>query len=107
MKLYGFGPMRSLRALWGLKELNTENFKLAHARPSCPVAIAHSFRLPRQFCSGRRISGSSSLLDGCDEPEILPCSTAPVRLTGSDGELDLMIAGPEGGPSSDMQRYDG
>ena len=21
--------------------------------------------------------------------------------------LDLMIAGPEGGPSSDMQRYDG
>ena len=24
MKLYGFGPTRSLRALWGLKELDTD-----------------------------------------------------------------------------------
>ena len=24
MKLYGFGPTRSLRALWGLKELGVE-----------------------------------------------------------------------------------
>ena len=24
MKLYGFGPMRSLRALWGLKKLDTD-----------------------------------------------------------------------------------
>ena len=24
MKLYGFGPTRSLRALWGLKELGAE-----------------------------------------------------------------------------------
>ena len=24
MKLYGFGPTRSLRALWGLKELDAE-----------------------------------------------------------------------------------
>ena len=31
MKLYGFGPMRSLRALWGLKELDTD-FEFVHVR---------------------------------------------------------------------------
>ena len=28
-------------------------------------------------------------------------------LCGVNGRLDPMIAGPEGGPSSDMQRYEG
>jgi hypothetical protein len=34
-----------------LAEARIENFKHAHARPSCPVAIARAFPRPRQFSS--------------------------------------------------------
>jgi hypothetical protein len=37
MKLYGFGPTRSLRALWALKELG----------PAAPQRIAQAFKAIR------------------------------------------------------------
>ncbi len=52
MKLYGFGPTRSLRALWGLKELGAEfEFEVVNllageisGRNSCVSIRRASFR---------------------------------------------------------------
>ena len=59
---------------------------------SCPrrVVLRVAPRMLRTACwlnasaPGRRISGSSSLLDGYDEPEILLCPTALICLIGPD-----------------------
>ena len=41
------------------------------------------------------------------EPLVHDYGAAAVMIILTFESLDLMIAGPEGGPSSDMQRYEG
>ena len=54
---------------------------------SASLSARNGFRIPVRFYSGvwgYRISGSSPLLDGYDEPEILVSSTSPICLKGAD-----------------------
>jgi glutathione S-transferase len=60
MKLYGFGPTRSLRALWGLKELDVD-FEFV------PVNLLHSEHKHPDFLR-LNPTGKVPVLIGGDRP---------------------------------------
>ena len=69
MKLYGFGPTRSLRALWGLKELGVEfefipvNLQAgAHKRPEF-LAINPAGKVPVLIDGDRHIWESLAIIE--------------------------------------------
>jgi hypothetical protein len=82
MKLYGFGPTRSLRALWGLKELGLEfefipvNLQAGeHRRPEF-LALNPAGKVPVL------VDGELVLTESADRP--VPCREIPREKADAD-----------------------
>ncbi len=85
------------RAIEGATRLTSELLKYIDENPTTELAKLiddHSFRV--------------LMAKRCSAPRYFPGpSEFKEALNRSISDLDPMIAGPEGGPSSDMQRYEG
>jgi hypothetical protein len=104
MKLYGFGPMRSLRALWGLKELDTD-FEFVHVRRKRRVYLrAADLRDRQRLGRPPSVNGAPTFVLTHKPPADYPCgpsnltfvrrfiagSTEPAESSGTEIEIEAL-----------------